>query len=435
MQKTAIKIIKRLQAAGYEAYLVGGCVRDILMKVEPVDYDIVTSAKPEEIDKILPKTIPIGKKFGVVLAIEGKHHFEIATFRADSFISDGRRPREIFFSSAREDALRRDFTINGLFYDPIKKEIIDYVEGQEDIKNRIIRFIGDAEKRIHEDYLRVLRAVRFKINLQFRYSEETKKILQRHAYRINTVSAERIRLELNKILASSHRHQGIEELSQTGLLHYILPEVDACKEIPQPNQYHQEGDVYIHILLALESLSAKIPLYIIWAVLLHDIGKPFTFSSESDRIHFDGHTNKSIELADKILKRLAFSNNERSKILWLIQHHMHIGALPNMRRVKQHDLLTHELFPALLKVFRADIAGSKPRDWQSYKLVKKLYKQEKMLLLSQPAKLLTGGDIMQELNLKPGPKIGQLLELVKEAQLQGIIKSKGEALQYLKNLL
>ncbi|MEI6222855.1 MAG: CCA tRNA nucleotidyltransferase, partial [bacterium] len=342
--QTATQIITQLKSAGHEAYLVGGCVRDLLMNIKPKDYDIVTSATPDEIEKILPKTVPVGRQFGVMLAIVGKETFEIATFRSDSPISDGRRPTEVFFASAKEDALRRDFTINGLFYDPITKQVLDYVNGQQDIKAHIIRFIGDPEQRLHEDYLRLLRAIRFKINLGFRYAEGVKEPIQRHAHRILKVSSERIRSELNKILTTKHRARGIDELSQTGLLHYILPELEQCKHVTQPYEFHQEGDVYTHILLALDSLPASTPLYIIWAVLLHDIGKPATFSQENNRIHFNGHTEKSVQLADTILRRLAFSNQERQKILWLISHHMHLGVIPEMRRVKQHTLLTHPLF-------------------------------------------------------------------------------------------
>jgi poly(A) polymerase len=304
-----------------------------------------------------------------------------------------------------------------------------------DLQKRILRFVGYPEQRIHEDFLRMLRAVRFKATLQYRFASGIEICIQKHAHRSKILSAERIRDELNKILQSPERTQGIDELSETGLLHYILPELDECKNVPQPYQYHQEGDVYTHILECLRSLPVKAPINIVWAVLLHDCGKPATFSSDDDRIRFNGHAEKSGEIATQVLKRLAFSNKDIGEISWLVSHHMHLGSIPHMKRVHQHRMFTHPLFPSLLKVCKADMMGSKPRDLQLYKEVIVLYKQESMLLLEGPAQLLTGKDIMEITRLKTGPKIGELLAQLHEARIEGKVTTKGEAEEFVKKAI
>jgi len=428
----AVSVVQKLQKAGFASYLVGGCIRDQLLGISPQDYDIATEAKPADVEKIFLKTIPIGKRFGILVVREQGYSFEVATFRADHPITDGRRPQSVQYADAKQDVLRRDFTMNALLYDPIKEELCDFVGGVADIHQRTLRFVGDPNRRIEEDFLRILRAIRFKATFQLRFATGLKEAIQQHAHRIDIVSPERIRIELNKILKSPHRVQGIDELMQTGLLFYLLPEVYACKGVPQPYRYHQEGDVYIHLLECLRSLPKSTPVYLCWAVLLHDIGKPKTFSSDQDRIRFNGHTESGVILAENRLKALVFPKKEIAKITWLIAHHMHLNSIPQMKRVHQHALLTHPLFPALLKVFRADICGSKPRDFSAYREVLSLYKQEHMRLLAQPTRWITGEDVLQITGIQTGPLVGQIIQEAWEQQLEGTIQSKEEAKEWLR---
>jgi len=433
--QTALKIIKKLRNKGYQAYLAGGCVRDILIGKKPQDYDIVTSAKPEEIEAILKKTIPVGKKFGVILAVEEGHHFEIATFRSDAGYSDGRRPDAIYFTNAQDDAKRRDFTINGLFFDPFSKKVVDYVGGQEDLKRKILRFIGSPEERIKEDNLRILRAIRFKNSLGLKYDSQTFKALQKNAYLIWNISAERLQDELNKILKDKNRFDALKDMEEIGLLKYLFPEIERLKGVLQPDLYHPEGDVFQHTLLALKHLPPKAPLFLIWATLFHDLGKPDTFKV-TDRIRFDGHAKRSLELAGEICQRLRMPKKEQQMIGWLVEYHMILSDLPKMRRAKQLKWLLDPRFKYLLALFKADVLGSvkdpKKADLSLYNQIKKLYQEAKKL--PRPKKpILTGKDIIKYLKIPQGPQIGKLLKLVEEAHLEGKIKTKKQAIKYLKN--
>lgn len=434
MEKTSIGIVKKLRSASFEAYWAGGTVRDLLMGCIPKDYDIVTSAKPDQIEDILEKTIPVGKKFGVILAVKNGHHFEVATFRSDSSYTDGRRPDAVYFTNPKEDALRRDFTVNGMFYDPLKKKVLDFVGGEEDLKNKILRFIGDPEERIKEDNLRILRAVRFKNALRFKYAPQTFESIKKNASLINNVSFERIRDELNKILMLPGRENAFRELDEAGILKYVLPELLRLKGIKQPEKYHKEGDVFEHIILCLEALPDKISEEVAWATLLHDIGKPDTFSIQ-DRIRFNRHAEVGAEITDKVLRRLKFSKNLRENIKWLVNHHMMLGDIPKMRKTRQAHWISHPLFPELLEVLRADALGAKPKDLSLYFELKDLLKQQKEKLLPVPKKLITGDDILKKFHLKEGPQIGKILEKVHKAQLEEEIKTKKEALEFVKKLL
>jgi poly(A) polymerase len=280
MQKEATEIVRKLQDNNFEAYFAGGCVRDILLGLDPQDIDIATNAKADQVQELFPENVPIGKQFGVILVKGQKHQYEVATFREEGPYLDKRRPSSVKFSSAQNDAKRRDFTINGLFFDPVNQKIIDYVGGQEDIKKKTIRFIGDAKERIEEDNLRLIRAIRFKVTLNFQYSADTFDILTQNAPLITNVSSERLREEINKILLSKRRHIGMTELSQSRIIDYIIPEINKLKGVPQPIEYHHEGDVFTHTYLAIKSLPTDAPLHLVWAVLLHDIGKPSTLIKE-----------------------------------------------------------------------------------------------------------------------------------------------------------
>lgn len=462
LEKISISIIHKLQKKGFQAYWVGGCVRDILMGKSPKDYDIVTSAKPDEIEKTLKNfnLIPVGKQFGVILAEKNGEHFEIATFRSESKYTDARRPDKVFWTSAKNDAERRDFTINGLYLDPLVKNkievwqlpgirqmkvtdyglVVDYVGGIKDLDEKKIRFIGNAEKRISEDHLRILRAVRFKVVLEFDYNEQTFKDIKANSAKIKSVSKERIRDELNKIFICPNRAEGLIELDKVGLLKGLLPEIYKLKGVPQPDEFHKEGDVYKHTYLALKALPAKSPLTLVWATMLHDAGKADTLTlpkTKNDRIRFNKHVKYSAGIASQVCRRLKFPNYERELIVWLVKNHMIIGDIPKMRLAKQRTWLMDRRFPWLLKLHKADATGSWPEDLSLYKTdlrlyekVKNLHEEEKKRPKYKP--LISGNDIMTNFNIGEGPKIGKLLEFVKIAQLEGKIKTKNDAINFIK---
>jgi len=444
MERTAIQIVKTFQEKGFEAYFAGGSVRDLLMGQEPTDYDIATSAKPDEIEKIIDemphdtKTIPIGKQFGVILGIVNGHNFEIATFRSDSSYSDGRRPDAVIFKSAKEDAVRRDFTINGLFYDPIKKKVIDYVDGQKDIKNKIIRFIGEPHERVKEDHLRILRAVRFKNNFLFEYDPMTKKAVEELAHLVGDVSNERIQDELNKMLMHPHRAHSMRELDKFGILGKIIPELELCKGVKQPHQYHQEGDVLTHTFKSLHDMPNEwATKELVWAILFHDIGKPDTYQQKPDRIHFDGHADLSAKMAVKILGRLKFSRAEIGKIAWLIDHHMTIGFIPEMRRAHQVTLFFHPWFEDLMRLHYCDEHGSIPIDLSLYKNIMKLYDEfkDEKLLEDHFKPLLTGEDIIKQFKVPPSRAVNEILTSIREARIEGEIKTKADEKKFVKKIV
>jgi poly(A) polymerase len=422
LRHTALKIVKKLQASGYKAYYAGGAVRDLIRGKHPEDYDIATSARPEEIESLLNKTIPIGKQFGVILVIENGHQFEIATFRSDSAIYDGRRPDAVYFTNAKEDALRRDFTINGIFYDPVKKEYLDFVGGQDDIQKGLIRFIGNGERRIKEDHLRVLRAVRFKNRIGFQYGPRSKKALKEFGFLITSIAPERLGEELYKILVHHSRDQALRDLSKLGILKYVLPEVENLRGVPQPKAYHQEGDVFEHTVRAIKNLpnNQKLDRALIFATLLHDIAKPHTFShQDGERIRFDDHAEKSARLAARICRRLKFSKLEVTKITWLIEHHMMMLTIPQMREAHRHRLFNHYWFEDLLILHKADEMGSEPVDLSLYQKLKKMHRQSKRLMLPE-ADLISGKEIIERFQLEAGPMIGQLKEEAHNLQIEGM---------------
>lgn len=433
MKPTSIRIIEKLKKAGHEAYWAGGCVRDILMGNEPKDYDIVTSAKPDEIEELLEKTKPVGKKFGVILVIEGEHAFEVATFRSDSGYSDGRRPDAVLFTDARMDALRRDFTINGMFYDPIADKIYDYVEGQKDLEAGLINFIGNPGERIAEDHLRIIRAVRFKNQLGFQYHPKTYNALIDGAELITKVSAERIRDELNKMIMGPKPAQAFDDLSDVGVLKHIIPEMEEMRGVPQPYQYHHEGDVWKHSLKTLEMCDPDAPRIVKWACLLHDIGKPDTFSLE-ERIRFNGHVERGKEITDSILRRLKFPRKEREDIKWLIEHHMVMKPLVEMREERAIKWFLKENFLYLMQLFEADAKGTDPTDLSLYEEILERYRKLTAKIPRKPKPLLNGNDVMKILSINAGTKVGEILEQLEEKQLKGEIKTRAEALVWLKSL-
>ncbi len=366
------------------------------------------------------------------------HHFEIATFRSDSSYSDGRRPDAVIFTSAKEDAVRRDFTINGLFYDPLSKKVLDYVDGQKDIKNKVVRFIGEAHERIKEDHLRLLRGIRFKNNFSFEYGPRTKKAITELSHLIEGVSQERISEELTKMLLHPHRAHSMKELNEVGILKRILPELTACQGVKQPTQYHQEGDVFTHTLKAIHDMPAEfISKEVVWAVLLHDIGKPGTYDKKTDRIHFNGHAELSAQMARKICERLKFSRAEVNKITWLIEKHMSIGFIPEMRRAHQVDLFINPWFLDLMHVHYCDEHGSFPPDLSLYEKVMELHDeyQNEPLLEDHFKPLIDGNALQKDFGLKPGPKIKEILAELRMAQIEGKVSNLDEAKKFVEEHL
>lgn len=433
MKPTSIRIIEKLKKAGHEAYWAGGCVRDILMGHEPKDYDIVTSAKPDEIEELLDETKPVGKEFGVILAIEGGHAFEIATFRSDSGYSDGRRPDAVIFTDAKEDALRRDFTINGMFYDPSTDKVIDNVGGQKDLEAKLIRFIGNPHERILEDHLRIIRAVRFKNQFDFQYHPDTYKALKNHASLIENVSAERIQHELNRMIEGQNRAEAFEDLSELGILKHIIPEMEEMRGIPQPHEFHEEGDVWDHSLKALKACDDHASRDVKWAALLHDIGKPETFKLK-ERIRYDGHVQKSRKIVHDIFTRLKFPRKDREEVEWLVEHHMVMVPLLEMPDGKARKWFLKEDFLNLMQVFEADAKGIVPKDLSLYDKILERYRKLMKEMPRKPKALLNGDDVMKVLKIESGEKVGEILDELEEKQLSKELKTRAEALVWLKSL-
>lgn len=445
MKATSIEIIEILKKAGHEAYWAGGCVRDMLLGVEPKDFDIVTSAKPDVIEELLEHTIPIGKKFGVILAIQNGHSFEIATFRSDSGYSDGRRPDAVEFTNAEEDANRRDFTINAIFYDPQEDRIMDYVGGQKDMADKLIRFIGNPEERIKEDHLRILRAVRFKNAYNMQYHPETYQAIKKYVHLVKDISAERVKDELNKMITGDNPGQAFEELFEIGALEHIIPELCKLKGLAQPLQYHQEGDVWDHSIRSLEALTdeendpnplpaEKPSIALKWAAFFHDIGKYDTFSIDNERIRYDHHAEVGADIAKKILKRLKFTRKTIERVHWIISHHMMVVPLFEMSDARRKHWFLEPGFEELLEVYRADAMGIIPMDLSAYAKLKQLYKGQIAKLKLMPKQLISGNDVMKILNLKPGTKVGKIIMDIRNQQLEGKIKTSKEAKKYVKSL-
>jgi putative nucleotidyltransferase with HDIG domain len=424
-ERLARKVIARLRQAGHQAYLVGGCVRDLLLGVEPKDYDVATDARPDRLMDLFPKSGRVGAHFGVVLVRDGFSQVEVATFRSDQEYADGRRPVAVHFElDPRQDVLRRDFTINGLLLDPDSGRVLDYVGGREDLRSHLIRAIGDPALRFREDHLRLLRAVRFGARLGFSIDPATFEAIRAHHSLIQRVSAERIREELIRILTEGGARRGLEMLDATGLLEDILPEVAAMKGVAQPPEYHPEGDVWIHTLLLLEQLDHPSPT-LAFGALLHDVGKPPTFRV-ADRIRFDGHVEEGVRIASEILGRLRFSRDETEQIEALVANHMRFKDVPQMKDSTLKRFLRLPQFEEHLELHRLDCLASHGR-LDNYEFVKR-----KLAELSQeelkPPRLLTGADLIAA-GYAPGPRFSEILGAVEDAQLEGLIHTAGEALE------
>src|SRR3989440_9374898 len=335
MDKPAREIAARLREAAHIAYFAGGCVRDIIRGVTPKDFDIATNARPEEVQKLFPRTYAVGAHFGVIVVVEGDFQFEVATFRSDDAYVDGRHPSAVHFSSPEEDAKRRDFTINGMFYDPVAEKVIDFVGGRADVEARLVRAIGDPAQRFTEDRLRMLRAVRFATALDYKIDNQTWDALVANAASINEISAERIREELVRIFLSPQRVRGWELLDQSGLMRSVLPELDAMKGCLQPEQFHPEGDVFEHTKLMLGLLPEKVSAPLVLSILFHDVGKPVTAQvDETGRIRFNEHDRIGAAMTESIMERLRFSRAEIDAVVEMVRQHMVFKDVPKMRVAK-----------------------------------------------------------------------------------------------------
>ncbi len=437
----AISIIEELRGNGYQAFLVGGCVRDLLLGREPSDYDVATDAVPGEVMRIFPNTYAVGAQFGVVLVPMSKEEVasgdaastlstkagcvEVATLRSDIGYSDGRHPDEVRFSrDPREDVLRRDFTINGMLLDPTTNEVLDYVGGRQDLEAGVIRTIGAPERRFAEDRLRMLRAVRFAARFNYRIEADTFRSIQRLAQGIHQVSRERTRDELTKMLTEGHAREAFLLLDESGLLHEILPEIEAMKGVRQPPQFHPEGDVFVHTLLLLAKLPQPCPTTLAWGALLHDVGKPSTFRVAPDRIRFDGHVEVGVKMAEAICRRLRFSNEDTGQILALVDNHMRFGDVQRMKESTFKRFVRMPRFEEHLALHRVDSLSSHG-DLSAYQ-----YTQEKMAEIPpevmRPQPLITGDDLIAA-GYTPGPLFKEILSAVEDRQLEGEVQTKQAA--------
>lgn len=427
-RETAVSIVRRLQNAGHEAYFVGGCVRDLLRGVEPGDYDIVTSAKPDEVCPLFSRTVPVGMRFGVVIVVEEGHNYEVATFRSEKDYGDGRRPSHVEFTTAEADIRRRDFTVNALLMDPLAGSIIDYVGGKKDIENRLIRTIGSAQERFAEDHLRMLRAVRFAANLGYEIDPETLDAIKRNAQAIHRISAERVRDELTKLLTRGGARRGMEILTETGLLREMLPEVDALRGVEQPPQYHPEGDVWEHTLRMLDLLPScsgeENDYRLAWGILMHDVGKAVIRSENETGIHFYGHVREGEKIAEKLMRRLKFSRADMETILTLIHCHMLFIHVQEMRPNRLKRFLRMTDFDLHLELHRLDCLGSHAF-LDNYEFCKSKRGEVRNDEL-HPPRLLNGDDLIA-MGFSPGPLFNEILRAVEDAQLDGEISTSDEA--------
>ena len=427
----AASIVRRLRDAGHVAYYAGGCVRDMLRGVPAKDYDIATSARPEEVQKLFPKTVAVGAHFGVICVLEGGAQFEVATFRSDGAYIDGRHPQAVTFSSPREDAERRDFTVNGMFYDPIAAEVIDFVGGRADLERRVLRAIGDAASRFREDRLRMLRAVRFATVLGFEIDPATWDALREHAAEIHDVSAERIREELVRIFLSPNRVRGLDLLDQSGLLGQIIPAMLALKGCEQPPQFHPEGDVWVHTRLMLELLPAEVTVPLVFSVLLHDIGKPPTYSYDpaEGRIRFNAHDKVGAGMTRAIMERLRFSREEIDATVEAVDQHMVFKDVQKMRVAKLKRFMARPGFEKEMELHRVDCQSSHAMldNYDFLRAKQEEFANEPLI----PPPLVTGNDLI-DMGWTPGPKFKEVLEAVQTRQLEGTLTTREEALEWIR---
>ena len=429
----AAEIVGKLRGAGHQAYFVGGCVRDLLLGREPKDYDVATSALPDQVMILFDRVFAVGAHFGVVLVcmeVSGSPGeevvTEVATFRSDGIYSDGRHPDAVRFSaSPEEDVNRRDFTINGMMLDPLTAAVLDLVGGMQDLKAGVVRAIGDPMARFTEDKLRMLRAVRFAARFGFDLDSATAAAIRHLAPEVNQVSRERVREELTRMLTEGHASRAFELLDTHGLLAQVLPEVVKMEGVAQPPQYHPEGDVWVHTLLLLEGLPEGCPMELAWGALLHDVGKPATFRVAPDRIRFDGHVEAGLIIAEQICRRLRFANHETEQILSLVANHMRFADVRKMKQSTLKRFFRLENFDQHLALHRLDCLASHG-SLELYDFARERFQalpEEQV----RPPLLLNGKDLIQA-GYRPGPQFTEMLSMAEDAQLEGTVRTRDEAL-------
>jgi poly(A) polymerase len=435
-RELADRICATLRRSGHQAYLVGGCVRDLLLGREPADYDVCTDARPERVLELFPRSLTVGAKFGVILVVEETAQVEVATFRSDIGYSDGRHPDRVVFSDTpQEDVRRRDFTINGLLMDPATQEVLDFVEGRADLKAGIVRAIGDPSLRFGEDKLRMLRAVRFAARFGFQIEPATFAAIRELASQITQVSPERIREELTKLLTEGAARRGFELLDETGLLAVVLPDVARMKGVEQPPQFHPEGDVWIHTRMMLEKLPPISSPTLAWGVLLHDVGKPPTFTPATGpgtRIRFDGHVEMGVRMAENILRELRFSNDVIEQIQALVANHMRFMDVRQMRQATLKRFVRLPRFDEHLELHRLDCLACHGH-LDAYDFVREFIAETPPEQV-RPPKLITGDDL-KRMGVRPGPQYREILTAVEEAQLDGQLSDRERALEFARNIV
>lgn len=427
-RELANSICDTLEREGHQAFLVGGCVRDLLLGRDAIDYDVATNAIPSEVLRLFPDSLTVGAEFGVVLVSRDGYKVEVATFRHDVGYSDGRHPDQVVFArTAEQDVSRRDFTINGLLMRHTTNEVLDYVGGRADLEAGIIRAIGDPERRFTEDKLRMLRAIRFAARFGYTIEAKTFGAIRVHASEIHSVSAERIHEELSKLLTEGAARRGFEFLDETGLVQQVLPEITALKGVQQPPEYHPEGDVWIHTRMMLEGLPVGASRTLAWGVLLHDVGKPATFRPAAvtgDRIRFDGHAEVGVRIAADICKRLKFSNDETSQILALVDNHMKFKDVAQMRQSTLKRFVRQPHFDEHLALHRLDCLASH-HNLEAYNMVRDFLIHTPTEQV-RPTRLLTGDDL-SEMGYAPGPEFKAILGALEDAQLEGRVTTRDQA--------
>ena len=433
-RELAADICHKLQAAGFQAYLVGGCVRDLLLGREPDDYDVATDARPNRVQELFPSSVDVGARFGVILVVADGAQVEVATFRSDVGYSDGRHPDRVEYSnSPEEDVRRRDFTINGLMMDIETRQILDFVGGREDLGQRMVRAIGAPELRFREDRLRMMRAVRFAARFGYAIEAATFQAIVAAAPHITAVSAERLRDEITKMLTEGAARRAFELLDETGLLRACLPEVAAMKGVAQPPEFHPEGDVWVHTLMMLENLPPGAPATLAWAVLLHDVGKPPTFVSAAetgDRIRFDGHAEIGARMAEAICRRLRFSVDETEQIEALIANHLRFKDVFQMRPATLKRFVRLPRFEEEhLVLHRLDCLASHG-SLEAYEFVRRFLRETPAEEV-RPSRLLTGEDL-KAMGFRPGPLFREILQAVEERQLEGRLSGREEAVEFVR---
>ena len=434
-RELAEQICATLRRHGHQAYFVGGCVRDLELGREPADYDVCTDARPDRVQELFPRSLAVGAKFGVILVVDEAAQVEVATFRSDIGYSDGRHPDRVVYSDTpEEDVRRRDFTINGLLMDPATKEVLDVVGGRADLRAGIVRAIGDPVLRFQEDKLRMLRAVRFAARFGFQIEPETMRAAKSLAPRILEVSLERIRDELTKLLIEGAARRGFELLDDTGLLAVVLPDVARMKGVEQPPQFHPEGDVWIHTRMMLEMLPPNCSPTLAWGVLLHDVGKPPTFSPAAGpgtRIRFDGHVEVGARMAEYICRNLRFSNQDIEQIEALVANHLRFKDVPQMRTATLKRFVRLPQFEEHMELHRLDCLASHG-SLEMYNFVRNFLAETPPEAV-RPPKLVTGDDL-KDMGFVPGPRFKEILSAVEEAQLEGRLSDRESALQFARSM-